>query len=188
MQFLDKLLRRSPRDPYWDRFINGLPSDPRNETSDAYRMAPGGNVYPVKTEIPEPTRMAHDLAELAVFMGAISFAIALTDTALLLPFDGQSEIIEGSSINWPFTITIAVAAEADPLTSFGIGGQHSRRISAMVNHSVASYIRELGYQAMVCPVNVDPTVAAAGLVRTPKSFVGDAVLTDLPVALGAQKV
>ena len=184
MQFLNKLLRRSPKDPYWDRFINGTPNDPLNETSGAYRTAPAGNVYPVKTEIPEPPRMAHDLAEFAVFMGAASLAVAPTDAAALLPFDGKSD----GTLDLPFTIAIAVPAEADPATSPGIGGQHARRISAMVNHSVASYIRELGYQAIVCPVNVGPTAAASGLARPPKSFVGDAVLTDLPVALGPQEV
>ena len=183
MQFLNKLLRQSPEDPYWDRFINGKPNDPLNETSEAYRTADAGNVYPVKTEIPEPPRMAHDLAELAVFLGATALVVARTNAAALLPFDGKPD---GTGY-LPFTLIIAVPAEADPEKSLGIGGQHARRVSAMVNHGVASYIRELGYQAIVCPVGVDSTAAAA-LARSPKSFVGDAVLTDLPVSLGPQEV
>jgi hypothetical protein len=183
MQFLNKLLRQSPKDPYWDRFINGKPNDPLNETSEAYRTADAGNVYPVKTEIPEPPRMAHDLAELAVFLGAAALAVAPTNAAALLPFDGKSD----GTGDLPFTLMIAVPADADPEKSPGIGGQHARRVSAMVNHGVASYIRELGYQAIVCPVGADPT-AAAGLARPLKSFVGDAVLTDLPVSLGPQEV
>jgi hypothetical protein len=81
-----------------------------------------------------------------------------------------------------------VAAEADPDKAPGVGGQQPRRISALVNHAVASYIRELGYNATVCPIDVGQVEDAAGLRRAPKTFVGDGVLTDLPVAKGVQEV
>jgi hypothetical protein len=182
MAILDKLLRRAPKDPYWEFFINGEPGDARNETSQAYRTAEAGDVFPVKTEIPEPSRMAHDLAEFAVFMGGATFAVAASDGAVVQPFDGQSVAVD----ELPFTLLIAVPAEADPATSPGIGGQHARRVSAMVNHSVASYIRELGFQASVCPVSVDVVATASRLERPAKTYVGDAILTDIPVALGPQ--
>jgi hypothetical protein len=187
MTLLDRLLRRTPKDPYWDRFINGALSDPRNEPSEAYRTAPAGNVFPVRSEIPEPARMAQDLAVFASFLGATSTGVAATDAAHLRPLaesDGPGALAEGL----PFALVSVVAAEADPDKSPGVGGQQARRISAMVNHSVASYIRELGYQALVCPVDVGAIAPAAGLAQRSKTFIGDAVLTDIPVALGVPVV
>jgi hypothetical protein len=185
------LLRRSPKDPYWDRFINQPLADPLNDPSEAYRAAPTGNVFPVRAEIPEPSRMAQDLAQFASFLGAIATGVASTDPAHLRPLldrasdgDGPGALAEGL----PYALVSVVAAEADPDKSPGVGGQHARRISAMVNHSVASYIRELGYQAIVCPVDVGAITPAAGLAPTSKTYIGDAVLTDIPVALGVPTV
>jgi hypothetical protein len=187
MSIINRLLRRAPKDPYWDRFINGPVVDPRNEPSDAYRTADAGNVFPVRTEIPEPPRMAQDLAEFASFLGAVSTGVAATDPAHLKPVD-DSDTPGALAERLPFVLVSAVGAEADPERSPGVGGQQARRISAMLNHSVASYIRELGYQAVVCPVDVGAITRAAGLVPRSKTFIGDAVLTDIPMALGVPVV
>ena len=191
MSILSRLLRREPKDPYWDRFINRPLNDPSNEPSLAYRSAPAGNVFPVPSEIPDPSRMAHDLAQFASFVGATTMGVAATDPAYLRPLlnatnesDGFGALAEGL----PYALVSVVAAPANPDKSPGLGGQHARRVSAMVNHSVASYIRELGYQAVVCPVDADAIGPAAGLPRRPKTFIGDAVLTDVPVALGVPVV
>ena len=189
MGLLGKLLRRSPKDPYWDRFINAPLADPANEMSFALRSAPPGKVFPVKSEVPEPTRMAQDLAQLADFLGASVLGVAALDPGDLRPSvsadtehgDGPSAVAE----SYPFVIVCAVPAEYDPSKAQGIGGQHARRESASVSFSIAAYIRELGYQAIVHPVDSARVAAKAGLGdRGTKVFVGDAVLTDLPVALG----
>ena len=183
MAIVDRLLRRVPKDPFWERFINGPLVDPLNEPSEAYRAAPAGNVFPVRSEIPDPARMAHDLAQFAIFVGASSIGVAATDPAQLRP-EGESDGPGALAEALPFALVSVVPAEVDPDRSSGIGGQQARRVSAMVNHSVASYIRELGYQAIVCAVDVPTMAAAAGITRQPKMFVGDGVLTDIPVALG----
>ena len=191
MSIVDRLLRRGPKDPYWDRFINGPLGDPLNDPSHAYRSASTGKVFPVRSEIPEPSRMAHDIAQFASFVGATTMGVAPTKDAHLRPLldptndgDGPGALAE----NLPFALVSVVAAPADPDKSPGVGGQHARRVSAMVSHSVASYIRELGYQAVVCPVDADAIGPAAGLTRRSKTFIGDAVLTDVPVALGVPVV
>ena len=187
MTLIDRLLRRAPKDPYWDRFMNGALSDPLNDASEAYRSAHPGKVFPVKTDIPGPDRMAQDLAQFAVFMGASTLAVAATDAGTLRPRPGDDRGAGALAEDLPFTLVIAVPAEADPEVAKGVGGQQPRRISALVNHSVASYIRELGYNAIVCPIDARTVGVAAGLRRPPKTFVGDGVLTDIPVALGPQE-
>ena len=127
----------------------------------------------------------------ASFVGATTMGVAATDPAHLRPLlnatndsDGLGALAEGL----PYALVSVVAAPANPDKSPGVGGQHARRVSAMVNHSVASYIRELGYQAVVCPADADAIGPAAGLPRRSKTFIGDVVLTDVPVALGVPVV
>lgn len=188
MTLIDKLLRREPKDPYWHRFMNGPLSDPLNDATEAYRTAHPGKVFPAKSEVPEPARMAHDLAQFAVFMGASGFGAAATDAATLRPREGETDGAGTLAEDFPFTLVISVPAEADPDRSPGVGGQQPRRISALVNHAVASYIRELGYNAIVCPIDTSMVAASAGLQRPAKSWLGDGVLTDLSVGLGVQEV
>ena len=136
MAFLDRLLRRGPKDPYWDRFLNGPLNDPLNDASEAYRNAPPGDPFPVKTEVPDAPRMARDLAQFAVFMGASTFAVAETDPDFLRrkdAADGPGAIAE----EFTYTLVFTVPADVDPDRAHGMGGQQPRRISALVDHAIA---------------------------------------------------
>ena len=195
MGILSRLLRRSPKDLYWDRFINGPVNDPNNELATAFRSAPGGVVFPTKSELPEPSRLGSDLAQLTQFLGAASFGVTTTDPSDLRPVDDTTDPA-GLAASYPLTLVCTVHAEHDPETALGVGGQQPRRESADVAFSLAAYIRELGYEARVCPVDSAKVAIDAGLgsrradgrfvskEHGPHVFVGDAVLTDLPVALG----
>ena len=173
-------LRRS-RDPYWDAFVNRPLADPANAITDAIRRAPEGRIFPVRSELPEPDRLLQDLDQLVRFLGGSAIGVAKTDTAFLLPDDDTdpAELAE----DHPLTIVCAVHAEHHPDRVKGMAAQHVLHESASVNFSLAAYIRELGYRGTVRPV--DPAAArAAGVEPGRDEYVGDAVLTDLPLPLG----
>ena len=173
-------LRRS-RDPYWDAFVNRPLADPANAITDAIRRAPEGRIFPVRSELPEPARLLQDLDQLVRFLGGSAIGVAKTDTAFLLPDDDTdpSDLAE----DHPFTIVCAVHAEHHPDRVKGMAAQHVLHESASVNFSLAAYIRELGYRGTVRPVG--PAAArAAGVEPGREEYVGDAVLTDLPLPLG----
>ena len=197
MGILGRLLRRNHHDPYWKRFITGPLADPVNEIGPALRSAHEGAVFPTQSPLPAPSRLTSDLGELAQFLGATSLGVLSTDASRRgsqLASDDQ----EGHSTvtDYPFTIICTVPAEYDPRESPGIGGQHSLREAASISFSLAAYIRELGYRATVQPRDSDRLAAEAGLgeigrngrLVSPehgtKVYVGDVVLTDVPLAAG----
>ena len=142
--------------------------------------------------------MARDLAELARFFGASSLGVAATDAAYLRPdeSDQKQEAPDDLAAVYPFVVICAVHAEYAPDVHEGMGGQFAVHESVSVNFSVSAYIRELGYRATVCPVDSLAVAVAAGLGTPGKDghlvtkehgshvYVGDGVLTDLPLALG----
>ncbi len=172
---------RRPRDPYWDAFVNRPLADPANAITDAIRRAPEGRIFPVRSELPEPDRLLQDLDQLVRFLGGSAIGVAKTDTAFLLSSDdtNPADLAE----DHPFTVVCAVHAEHHPDRVKGMAAQHVLHESASVNFSLAAYIRELGYRGTVRPV--DPAAArAAGVEPGRDEYVGDAVLTDLPLPLG----
>lgn len=180
-------LRRS-RDPYWDAFVNRPLADPANVITGAIRNAPEGRIFPVRSELPDPARLLNDLGQLTTFLGASALGVTNTDTAFLLPgddpADGASPDPAGLAEDHPFTVVIAVHAEHHPDRVKGMAGQHVLHESASVNFSLAAYIRELGYRATVRPVDSAAAARAAGLEPGRSEYVGDAVLTDLPLVTG----
>lgn len=182
MTFFKRVINRN--DPLWDHFISRPPVDSDNEMAPALRSAGTGNVFPSKSTLPSPERLTQDLGELARFLGAHALAAIKTDASL-----PESE-------DAPFTIVCTVRAQYQPSESPGIGGQHAAREAASVNFSLAAYIRELGYQARVKEAPSDRIAASAGLgsVRPDgkftspglgtKVYVGDVILTDVPLARG----
>ena len=176
-------LRRS-RDPYWDAFVNRPLADPANAITDAIRRAPEGRIFPVRSELPEPDRLLQDLDQLVRFLGGSAIGVARTDTAFLLPGDDVDDTDPADlAEDHPFTVVCAVHAEHHPDRAKGMAAQHVLHESASVNFSLAAYIRELGYRGTVRPV--DPAAArAAGVEPGRSEYVGDAVLTDLPLPLG----
>ena len=183
MTILDKLLRRTPNDPLWDRYMNRVPADPNADMAMAIRTAPAGNEFPVKSVVPEPGRMANDLFELVTFFGGSAMGVAANQPASLSPPINGLELSDVSAL--PHLIVVGVPMDVDPDKAAGLGGQHARREAATVVFSIAAYIRELGYQALVAPI--DKAVAkTAGVTSSRKTFVADdGVLTDLPLAYGA---
>ena len=65
-----------------------------------------------------------------------------------------------------------------------MAAQYVLHESASVNFSLAAYIRELGYRATVREVDAAAAARAAGLDPGRSEYVGDAVLTDLPLLTG----
>ena len=174
-------LRRS-RDPYWDAFVNRPLADPANAITEAIRGAPEGRIFPVRSDLPEPDRLLQDLDQLVRFLGGSAIGVAKTDTAFLLPGDDidPAELAE----DHPLTVVIAVHAEHHPGRVKGMAAQHVLHESASVDFSLAAYIRELGYRGTVRPVDSAAAARAAGLVPGRHEYVGDAVLTDIPLPTG----
>ena len=178
-------LRRS-RDPYWDAFVNRPLADPANAITDAIRRAPEGRIFPVRSDLPEPARLLQDLDQLVGFLGGSAMGVTSTDTAFLLPDDDSeaSTDLDELAADHPFTIVCAVHAEHHPDRVKGMAAQHVLHESASVNFSLAAYIRELGYRGTVRPVDPAAAARAAGVEPGRDEYVGDAVLTDLPLPLG----
>ncbi len=186
MGFLSRIPGFRPKDPYWDAFINKPPADEAVMMTPAIREAQEGRVYPVKSAVPEPGRMADDLAQLAIFLGAHSLGVADTAPSLLLSSGDAAETGQELVESHPYLVVCTVHAEYDPRTAKGMGGQLPVQESASINFSLGAYIRELGYNATVRTVDSAAAAVAAGLgVKNAHFYVGDAVLTDLPLALGA---
>ena len=186
MAILDKLLRRARNDPLWDRYLNQPPADPNADMTIAIRTAPTGSIFPAKSTVPEPGRMASDLFELVSFFGGSAMGVVANATwARHQPING-AELNDLSTL--PHLIVFGVRLDIDPDKSPGIGGQHVRREAATIVFSVGAYIRELGYEAIVCPF--DKAVAkSAGVEASRNLFVADdAVLTNLPLTYGAAKL
>ena len=144
-------------------------ADPKNDITGFIRTSPPGNPFPVRSEIPEPPRMAADLHDLATFLGASAIGVVATSAASLTPADdGDTPLaLDELTASYPFLIMCTVPAEYDPTASPGIGGQHAAQVSAKVNFSVAAYIRELGYLAIVHPVDSVKAAVEAG-IGTPR--------------------
>lgn len=173
---------RRPRDPYWDAFVNRPLTDPANAITDAIRRAPEGRIFPVRSELPEPARLLQDLDQLVRFLGGSAIGVAKTDAAFLLPDEDTDPA--GLVEDHPFAVVCAVHAEHHPDRAKGMAGQHVLHESASVNFSLAAYIRELGYRGTVRPVDSAAAARAAGVEPGRSEYVGDVVLTDLPLPLG----
>ena len=197
MGILSRLMPwRSPKDPYWERFISRPFADPDNELIPAIKNASEGRIFPVRGDLPEPGRLSRDLAEFATFLGATSMGIANLEPAHLPADDARRDELLAT---YTLVVMCTVHAEHDPAIEKGIGGQHPIQESASINFSLSAYMRELGYHSTVHPVNAVPVAIAAGLGRTDAKgklvtkehgiqvYVGDGVLTDLPLALGVPK-
>ena len=174
------------RDPYWDAFVNRPLADPANSITEAIRQAPEGRIFPVRSELPEPDRLLQDLDQLVGFLGGSAIGVAWTETAFLLTSDAAEAGPDPAELvaDHPLTVVCAVHAEHHPDKAKGMAGQHVLHESASVNCSIAAYIRELGYRATVRPVDSAAAAKAAGLEPGRGDYVGDAVLTDLPLPLG----
>ncbi len=187
MRLLGWRLGRS-RDPYWDGFVNRPLADPANVLTDAIRHAPEGRVFPARSELREPGRLLRDLDQLTRFLGASSMGVARTDAAFLRAGEGSGpdappDLAE-LAMDYPFAVVCAVYAEHHPAKAKGMAGQYVLHESVSVNFSLASYIRELGYRATVLSVDSAAAAQAAGLESQRRQYVGDAVLTDLPLPTG----
>jgi hypothetical protein len=181
-------------------------ADPKNDLSLAILGAPAGSVFPVKTEVRDPAIMSRDLKELAHFFGASLMGIAALEPSLVqlpIPAGLVDGTAEGGETRpqpeelvraYPFAVVCAVHAEYDPRQAHGVGGRLPLQEGAIINFNLSAYIRELGYRAIIGGANPLAVAVAAGLGRvdargrfTTKKYgarvwVGDAILTELPLA------
>ncbi len=204
MSLLQRLPFRRESDPYWDGFVNRPLADPAHDLATAIRNAHEGKVFPVESDVPPPDRMARDLAELARFLGAARFGVAATSAAYLRlrPSEdgGKVEDEEALAAAHPFLLVCVVPAQYDPAEAQGMAGRAVAQKSASVCFTLAAYIRELGYRGMVTPIDSCAAAVAAGLgnlardgrLSVPgygsKVYVGDGVLTDLPLVPGCPAI
>ena len=203
MGILSRLMPwRSPKDPYWEGFISRPVADPDNELIPAIKNAPEGRIFPVRSDLPEPGRLSRDLAEFATFLGASSMGIAKLERAHLESGSGGTpggEDADELLAKYTLVVMCTVHAEHDPAVEKGIGGQHPVQESASINFNLSAYMRELGYASTVHPVDAVAVAVAAGLGTTGAGgklvtkehgahvYVGDGVLTDLPLVPGVPR-
>ena len=194
---LRRWLRLESKDPLWENFIQRPPSDPRNDLNSAIIEAPEGSVFPVKTEVSDAAEMARNLKELACWLGAASLGIVSLSYPASDANPGeeneQSEGEETTSRHYPSAFVCTIAAEHDPRTAKGLGGQLAVRNGAVVNHHLRAYIKEMGYRATFGGVDPAAVAKAAGLGQPDSSgrfitgkrgagfHLADAILTDLPL-------
>jgi hypothetical protein len=183
---LASLLPRRAKDPYWDAYVNRPPSDPANLVPAAVRHAPEGAVFPVKSDVHTPEVMTDHIRQLGRFFGAALVGVAR---------------IEGDP-DHPYAVVCAIAADYDPRTAPGIGGQAAALTGAYVSFNIAAAIREYGFHATRKAndgIDVDRLAAVAGLGRleadgrltTPehgrKLYLADVIRTDLPLKPGTEE-
>ena len=199
MGILGRLRGKHTGDPYWEAFINRPMVAPNGITSSLLE-APAGKIFPVKTDIPSPAIMARDLMELATFLGAASMGVTQTDAAILAPTADDSADAsvapEQLASDYPHVIVCTVAAESDPAVALGHGGQFPIQQLESVLFTVAAYVRELGYRAVICGIDSPAAAVAAGLGSLDGSgrlttkehgsqvYVGRGLLTDIPLVPG----
>ena len=170
---------KEEEDPYWDFFLHATPGDPKNSLITTIRNAPEGEVNPVKDDIHTPEVMSRHVKELADYLGTDLIGIATTD-----------------SPEHPFAVLCAFEAPNDPRTSPGMGGQLPVQRGAYVTFILSAWIRELGYQGTTkIEVNNEELAARAAMGTLdgegrlvtpqfgPKTYVANAILTDLPLAV-----
>jgi hypothetical protein len=97
---------------------------------------------------------------------------------------------------YPVAIICAIRSEYDPRTSSGVGGQAAALTCAYVTFNLAAAIREFGYNATRAgEADVEGLAVRAGLGTLDahgrfvtrefgsRVYLGDAVYTDLPLAV-----
>ena len=140
-------------DPYWDFFINTPPADLANYVAEMIRKAPGGNIFPTKTDLHTPEITSSHVKELARYLGA-----DLVGITRLAARDGPE------TLGYPFAVVCVVQAEYDPRRALGIGGQVPVQNGLFVTFVLSAWIRELGFRAIASEdPNAEKLAAAAGL-------------------------
>jgi hypothetical protein len=140
----------------------------------------------VKSELHTPEVTAAHVKELTLYLRAQLVGIADLSKQ-------RAELAHG----FPFGVVTAVRAEDDPYVSPGIGGQSPVQAGQFATFIVASWIRELGFQATikidVAREDRERLAVAAGLgtfnregkLTVPKHgtkiYVADIIFTDLPM-------
>ena len=158
---------KKSEDPYWDFFLNAAPVDPDNQINNAIRQAKPGVVFPVENDIHSAEAMSRHVKELGRFFGASATGI------VQLP-EGAEE---------PFAIVVVLPAEVDPRTSPGFGGQAPVTQGLFVTFNIAAVIREWGRRATTTTeLDAEALARTAGLKLGPKTYVADAIVTNLPLA------
>jgi len=171
-------------DPYWDFFINTPPADLANYVAEMIRKAPGGNIFPTKTDLHTPEITSSHVKELARYLGA-----DLVGIARLASSAGPE------TLGYPFAVVCVVRAEYDPRRAPGIGGQVPVQNGLFVTFVLSSWIRELGFRAISSEdPNAEKLAVAAGLgTLNPEGrlvttkygsqvHVANVIHTDLPLA------
>ncbi len=179
------LLGRRLEDAWWSNFVNREPADPKNVLTGAVRAARGGPVYPLKTEVHDPGAMARHLIDFARFLGADAAGVVAVSVGDLA---AGVELAD----KYRFALVCGVQPPYDPAVAKGLGGQFAPQRLAIINFSLRSYLRELGYGAEVVQPASHALAKRAGLGRADKNgrfsalngrslWLGDVVVTDLPL-------
>ena len=171
-------------DPYWDFFINTAPADLTNTVTELMRKAPAGNLFPTKAELHTPEITSSHVKGMAQYFGAELIGVAKLDAN-----------DTGNPESLPFAVICAVHADYDPRNSPGIGGQMPVQNGLFITFVLSSWIRELGFRAIIVrDADTDALAARAGLGTLNGQgrlvtrefaagvYVADAIYTDLPLA------
>ena len=109
--------------------------------------------------------------------------------------------VSGAEPDLPYAVVIGVAAEYDPHTAQGVGGQAAALTGGYVSFNIAAAIREYGFSATrTIDADLDELARCAGLGNLDangrlvtqkhgsKVYIADLVLTDLPLSPSTTEV
>jgi hypothetical protein len=183
--------QKRPDRSYWELFINKEPDDPDNVVRNQVRFALGGKVFGAKADVHDPLALTMQIRQFATFLGADLFGVVKVTPELL----GECSVPDiAGPATYKFALVSVVRSPFDLRASKGIGGQLALERLAVINFNVASYIRELGFKAVVGLTESLALAVAAGLGLIDKRgrfsargikghvAIADVVLTEIPLA------
>jgi reductive dehalogenase len=202
---------RTPKDALSRISFPQSAADKRHTLQNAVGRAPKGKVNPERIEVTDPESLTRHIKRVASFFGADVVGIAPVHPSMIYsgrgaPDDGTGAQEGGGSKvdstelarKYPYAICLSTAWDYNLIQAHRHHiGDHAYHFSQsklqLVYANVASYIRELGYEAIQNRVQCMPAALAAGIGELGRNgmlitekfgariHLGDPILTNMPL-------